>query len=76
MKITPQRGDWAVRIDLPLDARQIDQVSDDGTQIKLAIGRITTDWLPVELYRIRPNKQSITDYEYKQNSRRHRESLG
>lgn len=46
----PRVGDWADHKSRSLDPRPVAEVSEDGTQIKLRIHTLVTDWLPAKNY--------------------------
>ena len=46
----PQVGDMADHKSGSLDPRPVAEVSEDGKQIKIAIGTLITDWLPAKNY--------------------------
>lgn len=50
---TPAVDSWALHKSGDLDSRPVAEVSEDGTQIKLRIHTLVTDWMPASNYEYR-----------------------
>ena len=46
----PQPGDFAIHVSGAYDAREVLEVSEDGSKVKLLLLGITSPWLPAGIY--------------------------
>lgn len=53
MSKKPEVGQWADHKSGTLDPRPVAEVSEDGTQVKLRIHTLVSDWVPAKNYRFK-----------------------